>query len=92
MKNTSSSGSVKAYIKMTPKQCLNAAMMFAPVWKIVAAHLGFNFWEIDAIDQECIGSSMLWKTTMMLTKWTQREVDNANLSNLMCSLKALKIV
>ena len=77
---------------MTAKQCLDAAAKFSQVWKIVATHLGFSLWEIDAIDQECISCSILWKATVMLLKWTQREVDNANLYNLTCSLRALKIV
>ena len=83
---------VNTNVKMTEKQCLNAAVFIALHWKLVAVHLGFNLWEIHAIEQECRGNSILWTATMMLVKWTQREVHNANVANLTTKLKELKII
>ena len=78
--------------RMTEKECLYAAKMFYPAWKLVAVILRFDYWEIESINEDNDSQSCLTKAMCMLIVWTQRCPDRANLYNLTEALKRLKIV
>ena len=77
--------------KLEEIDCLRLAKKFAPAWKMVAVELGFDYWEIQTMEAETTGASILMKATGMLIKWTQLKVDDANINTLIDVLERLKI-
>ena len=67
--------------KLSEKDCLELSKYIIRTWKMAAILLGFEVCEIDEIEMNYYGDCRM-QATIMLIKWGQRCVDQANLNNL----------
>ena len=76
--------------KLSEQDCLELSRYIFRTWKIVGILLGFEMCDLDEIEMNHPYDCRI-QATSLLIKWTQREVNGANLNSLISIFERLSV-